>query len=134
VTREGRQDASADELRTAREELSVAATLLDAGFARVASTRIYFAVFHAARGLLYSEGMEPRTHEGVHHLFNLHFVKTGRFEPATSRMLAKLQKFRESADYSDSFVADAAGTGADLDEARAFVLRVEDLVRDAVRD
>lgn len=134
MTREGRQDASADELRTAREELAAAVKLLDAGLARIASTRIYFAAFHAARGLLYSEGLEPRTHEGVHHLFNLHFVKTGRFEPAASRMLAKLQKFRESADDSGSFVTDAAGTGADLDEARAFVLRVEGLVRDAVRD
>ena len=58
---------------------------------------------------------------GVHHLFNLHFVRTVRFEPAASRLLARLQKYREEADYSRAFVVDADGAREELEAARAFV-------------
>ena len=55
----------------ADEELGSAESLLRAGFERVSLTRSYFAVFHAARARLYASGFEPRSHAGVHHLFNL---------------------------------------------------------------
>ena len=63
----------------------------------------------------------PRTHAGVHHLFNLHFVKSARFEPGTSRLMARLHKYREEADYSRAFVIDATGAREELEAARAFV-------------
>lgn len=118
---EGCRESSLAELSLAREELAGADTLLEAGFARVALTRAYFAVFHAARARLYTSGFEPRSHGGVHHLFNLHFVKTARFEPGASRLLARLQKYREEADYSHAFVVDADGAREELEAARAFV-------------
>ena len=85
------------------------------------SARTYFAVFHAARACLYAHGLEPRTHAGVHHLFNLHFVKSARFEPMTSRLMARLQKYREEADYSRAFIVDADGAREELEAARSFV-------------
>lgn len=109
----------------AQEELTAAERLLESNLARIALTRVYFAVFHAARGLLFAQDLAPRTHEGVHHLFNLHFVKTGRFESPTSRLLARLQRYREAADYSESFAIDEAGGREELEAARAFVQRVE---------
>ena len=118
---EGRQESSVEELALAHEELNAAGALLHAGFARVSLTRAYFAVFHAARARLYAAGFEPRTHAGVHHLFNLHFVKSARFETGTSRLIARLQKYREEADYSRAFVIDAAGVREELEAARAFV-------------
>ena len=118
---EGCRESSRAELSLAEEELAIADSLLQAGFARVALTRAYFAVFHAARARLYASGFEPRTHGGVHHLFNLHFVKTARFDPGASRLLARLQKYREEADYSHAFVVDADGAREELEAARAFV-------------
>ena len=118
---EGCRESSRAELSLAEEELNGAELLLEAGFARVSLARTYFAVFHAARALLYASGFEPRTHGGVHHLFNLHFVKTTRFEPGASRLLAKLQKYREEADYSRAFVVDGDGAREELEAARAFV-------------
>lgn len=128
---EGRQESSVEELSLADEELSAADSLLRAGFARVSLTRTYFAVFHAARARLYAAGFEPRTHAGVHHLFNLHFVKTGRFEPGASRLMARLQKYREEADYSRAFVIDATGAREELEAARAFVETVRAQVASA---
>ena len=118
---EGCRESSRLELSLADEELNGAAALLEAGFARMSLAHTYFAAFHAARALLYATGFEPRTHGGVHHLFNLHFVKTARFEPGASRLLARLQKFREEADYSHAFVVDADGAREELEAARVFV-------------
>jgi uncharacterized protein (UPF0332 family) len=124
MTNEGKKATSAEELGRAREELRAAEHLLPLGFARIALTRAYFAVFHAVRAVLYAEGLEPRSHRGALHLFNQHLVKGGRFEPATSRLLARLQKFREEADYAEAFPVDEQGAREELEAARGFVDRV----------
>jgi uncharacterized protein (UPF0332 family) len=124
MTGEGRRESAGAELDLADEELRAAEALLADGIPRIAVGRMYLAVFHAVRAQLYAEGFEPRTHRGAQHLFNLHFVKTGRFEPATSGLIARLQKFREEADYAPAFVVDDDGAREDLEAARAFVARV----------
>lgn len=124
MTGEGRSESAQAELELADEELRAAETLLAGGMPRVAVGRMYFAVFHAVRAQLYAEGFEPRTHRGAQHLFNLHFVRTGRFEPATSGLIARLQKFREEADYAPAFVVDDEGAREDLEAARGFVARI----------
>ena len=98
--------------------------LLRDGVPRVAIARTYFAVFHAVRAQLYAEGLEPRTHGGAQHLFNLHFVRTGRYGPSTSRLIARLQKYREDAGYAPAFGVDEAGAREDLDAAHRFVADV----------
>jgi len=124
VTDEGRREAAAEELALADEELRIAAHLIDAGHARVALARSYFAVFHAARACLYVEGLEPRSHSGVQYLWNTHLVKTGRYDAASSRLLARLQKFRQEADCSRAFVVDEAGAREELAAARSLVERI----------
>jgi uncharacterized protein (UPF0332 family) len=121
VTSEGKAASVQEELARAREELRAAEHLVQIGLARVALGRVYFAAFHACRARLYAEGLEPRSHRGVLHLFNQHLVKAGRFPPASSRLLARLQKFREEADYGESFPVDDAGAREELAAARAFV-------------
>ena len=124
MTDEGRRESARAELRLADEELRAAQTLLGGDLSRIAVGRAYFAVFHALRAQLYAEGFEPRTHRGALHLFNLHFVRSGRFEPATSRLIARLQKFREEADYAPAFVVEERGAREDLESARRFVAQV----------
>lgn len=124
MTDEGRRESASEELARADEELRAADQLVAIGIPRIALTRAYFACFHAVRALLYAENLEPRTHQGTHHLFNTHFVRTGRFEPAATRLLARLQKYREEADYSESFVVDEAGARAEIAAAAEFVARV----------
>lgn len=124
MTDEGRRSAADEELALADEELRAADQLLAVGIPRIALTRAYFACFHAVRALLYAENLEPRTHQGTLHLFNRHWVKTGRFEPADARILARLQKYREEADYSESFVVDQAGAREEIEAARDLVERL----------
>ena len=54
MTFEGRAASCGEELRMAQEELTAAERLLESNLARIALTRVYFAVFHAARGLLFA--------------------------------------------------------------------------------
>jgi uncharacterized protein len=125
VTDEGRHDSAAAELQLADEELKAAEHLLKAGLPRIALARAYFAVFHAVRARLYFEGLEPRTHVGVQHLWNVHIVKGGSYDAATTRLLARLQKFRVEADYAQAFVVDEAGAHEELEAARSLVERIK---------
>ena len=121
MTYEGQTAAAAEEMARAEEELRAADHLMRAPMPRIALTRASFACFHAARSLLYLENLEPRSHEGVWHLFNLHFVRPRRFPTTTSKLIARLQKFREEADYAASFVIDEAGAREEIEAARGFV-------------
>ena len=125
MTEDGSRDSARVELGLAAEELRAAETLLAAGLARIALTRAYFAVFHAIRARLYADGFEPRSHGGTQHLFNLHYVKTGVVGPDASRIMARLQKFREEADCAQAFVVDDAGAREELEAARGLVSRLD---------
>jgi len=124
LTGEGRRYAAGVELRLGAEELRGAEVLLAAGHPRLAVGRISFAAFHAARARLFAEDLEPKTHAGVQHLFNLTFVKPGNYEASLSQMLARLQKYREDADYSTSFVVDVARVENELGSVREFLERM----------
>ncbi len=124
MTADGRRESAQTELDLAAEELRAAEGLLASGLPRIAAGRVYFAVFHAIRAQLHAEGYEPRSHRGAQHLFNLHFVRTGQFDPECSRLIARLQKSREEADYSPAFVVTERHAREDLDAARRFVALV----------
>jgi uncharacterized protein len=123
VTSEGQKLASEEELRMADEELRAAEQLIAIGLYRIALTRVYFAVFHAARGALYARNLDPKTHQGVMTLFNQHVIRPGLMEVKSARVLARLQKFREQADYAEAFVVDLSGTQEELAAARESVQR-----------
>lgn len=121
MTSEGRELVVAEELRVAAEELLAAEQLIGIALYRIALTRTYFAVFHAARAVLYAQGYDPKTHQGVLTLFNQHLIRPGHFEPRAARVIARLQKFREQADYGESFLVDLEGAEEELVAARELV-------------
>jgi uncharacterized protein (UPF0332 family) len=115
---------AADELSRAAACLEEARTLLAADLRFGAVSRAYYAAFHAVRALLFSKGLEVRSHRAAFGLLSEHFVKPGRFSAELARSAAHLQRDREDADYmtaavvtaeqARSTVADAARV---LDEA-----------------
>jgi uncharacterized protein (UPF0332 family) len=124
LTSEGKESSAELELELADEELGIAEMLAQAGHHRVALARSYFAVFHAVRARLFAEGLEPKTHAGVQHLWNLHLVKPGIYDPSTTKLLARLQKFREEADYAQAFVVDEASAREEITAASELVGRI----------
>ncbi|MDX1631044.1 MAG: HEPN domain-containing protein [Thermoanaerobaculia bacterium] len=125
MTGEGRRAAVHEELAASEEEIAAAERLLESDLARVALTRVYFALFHAVRALLYAHGHEPRSHAGARTLFGRHFVKEGAFTPADGRLLTRLQRQREKADYaSESEDVTVENVERELEPARALIQRI----------
>ena len=88
-------------LEKAERKLMVAEKLLRSDDYEDAVSRAYYAVFHAAQGLLLTEGERAETHKGLVTLFGLLFVKTGKFKKDLGKYLANLKDERESGDYKD---------------------------------
>jgi uncharacterized protein (UPF0332 family) len=61
---------------------------------------MYYAYFHIIKALLYKKGFDPKSHEGVYTMMNLHFIKPRVFDKKFSRFFERLHKNREIADYN----------------------------------
>ena len=56
-------------------------------------------MFHAVKALIFTLGLEPRSHGGVNHYFNSRFVGTDDFPTKWGRFFNRLMKYRHEADY-----------------------------------
>ena len=96
------------ELERGDASLRAAEALLALALWDDAISRAYYAAFQWLRALLFTEGLEARTHAGTHDLFFQHFVATGRAPRELAKRFAVLQKLREQADYARAFRATEA--------------------------
>lgn len=94
-----------------------------------ATSRAYYAGFHAVQALLLTQGLQPKTHSGTLYLFNHHFVKTGLIEPEYSQILARAAKYREEADYRHTMVFTKFQTEQTIQEVIHFLKRIEDFLK-----
>ena len=113
------------ELEVAREALGEAETLFEKGLLRGSVSRSYYALFHAVKALLLSQGLEARTHHGVETLFSLHFIRAGELPAEWAALFARLQGYREQADYGPVLGASREIVRRELDEVACF----HDLIR-----
>jgi uncharacterized protein (UPF0332 family) len=119
VTAESRRANIAAELEKADGSLQAARTLFHAGLLDDCVGRAYYAVFHVVGAVLLTEGLEARSHQRTGHLFNLHFVRTGRIDATHAKALARLEQFRLQADYSRAFRFTREGAREELELAEA---------------
>lgn len=123
----GQAEHAEGELRLARQALGAASQLLGTGALEDSTSRLYYAVFHAARAALTVHGLYSRTHSGLIHLFQ----ETHGPAPILDRMF----KLRAAADYEhEKFDATAESLERRIEEATAFVARCEEIVTEAVRN
>lgn len=127
MTGENRRDNANDELSRAEICLNEARALHSAGFPYGAVSRAYYSVFHASRALLFSIGLEAKSHRAVVSMIGDHFVRSGRLPPQMGRLLSRLQRDREDADDATGAVFTAEEGGKILAEAEAFVAKVREL-------
>lgn len=111
----------ADEMRLADTALRAADALLGLGIAPDAASRIYYAAFHAARALLYSLGLESKSHSGMRTLISRHFVRDGSLTAERAKDLSQLEALRESGDYDSAFALGVDDLRPELERARRFV-------------
>ena len=90
MTGENRRDNANEELSRVEICLNEARALHAAAFPYGAVSRAYYAVFHASRALLFSIGLEAKSHKAVVSMIGDHFVRPGRLSPQMGRLLSRL--------------------------------------------
>ena len=94
-------DLSKYRYQRSRENLRDAWILLDAQSYKSSVNRSYYAIFHCLRAVTALDSFDSSKHSGIIAFFNMHYVKTGIFDKAVSKMLDKAYRWREKADYKD---------------------------------
>lgn len=64
------------ELAGAHEQLKAAEVSLRKKLLKPAVSAAYYAIFHAARSVLWSIGRTAKTHQGISRLFHRHYIKS----------------------------------------------------------
>jgi len=119
-----RRDQIRAYLRAARRALEAAALNLEEGYYATAINRAYYAIFYAASGLLWTQGISRSKHAGVISAFREHFVKPGIIEDEYSDLYGDVMDARLDSDYEIAYEADQVTARDRLDDAHRFVDRI----------
>ncbi|MCC6523583.1 MAG: HEPN domain-containing protein [Polyangiaceae bacterium] len=117
MTEDNRRQNLAAELRKGEQSLRAAQALLGLGLWDDAVSRAYYAALHFVRAVLFSAGLEPKSHAGAHNLLYMSFVRPGLLSQDLASRFAALQKYREQADYAAELSLDEAGARAEVGQA-----------------
>ena len=121
MTRQNRKKTAATELRRAQQAMLAADALARDGLYNDATSRAYYAVFHAACALLARLDVHARTHRGVESLLAEHLVAPGRLASEDLRRFSQVQSQRNIADYGADDDITAEQMTVVLADARAFL-------------
>lgn len=115
-------------LNRAERYLDSAALLLENGDPESCVSRAYYAMFFAAEAALLDVGLEASTHKGVIRTFGHRFIQEGPLPSEMGQLLSTTMQKRQVSDYDPrpgTTDQEAAGV---LDDARAFVRRIGELL------
>ena len=118
---------SPKEMRAAQEDLAEATDRLSHCRYKYATINAYYAIFHAARALLYSRGFRERSHYCLGIALEALFVEPGYLAGRYIRTFQGVMALREDADYSGSYSKD--GASVSIANAREFIMAAKKLLR-----
>ena len=121
MTHANENENAREEMVKGNEALHAAEELLRLGLFNDAVSRAYYAAYHWARALLFTQGIESKTHRGLVQLVGLHFVRTQRLSVEATTMLGQLANQREASDYTTSLRFDAKEATEVVRQASAFI-------------
>jgi uncharacterized protein (UPF0332 family) len=114
------------ELEAALDDLAEAQGAYDRGSYKWSTIQSYYAMFHAARALLYSRGYREKSHHCLSVAMRHLFVSQGALEERLINDLDDARALREDADYRTEF--SSAGAQHNLNAARRLIDRVDNLL------
>lgn len=128
MTDENRKARIQEELARSRSNLESARLLASAGRLAEAVSLAYYAGFHAVRALLASRGLQPKSHQGLFHLFNVQFVVPGTIDARLLALLQRAQQSRIRADYETGTRVDAEDAAREIQAAEQLLAGAENLL------
>jgi len=108
-------------LKKAQQKLAAARKDMEFHFFGEASSRAYYAAFHAVSAVLAHKGLAFSSHAQTLAAFNREFVKTAVFPSDTFRKLQRLFEDRQLADYDWTREVDKKTAQKNLDNAQWLV-------------
>lgn len=121
-------------LERAASKLSAAKVLLMEGYFDDAVSRAYYSMHFAARALLLTKDIAPKTHKGLILKFGLEFIGKGFIERTYGRALSTAKEDREDADYSIICEITEKEAESVIEDADAFLKRIEEAVKEIARE
>ena len=127
---EEKKSLSKVRLEKAKENLTAAYTLISSGDFRIATTRTYYAVFHAMRAVLALDGVDMKHHSGVISEFRKRYLKTDIIDRGLSKTISELFDLRTDCDYDDFFIISKEEAKKAVEKADDFVKVIEAYLND----
>lgn len=115
-------------LQVAEVKLENAPQIFNLGLYDDAISRLYYAMFYAAKAALLTEGLDLRKHSSAVTKFRELFVLTGRIEAKYLRYLGRAQSARERSDYAPFIPASQADGTEMLSTAETFIAKMKEIV------
>lgn len=115
-------------MERAREALSEAGLLFEAGHLNAYVNRLYYACFYAVSALLVIRGISTSKHGHLRSLLHRDFVKTGSIPTELGKHFDRLFSNRQEGDYADFVVFKADEVRPWLGETTAFVDYIDGLI------
>jgi uncharacterized protein (UPF0332 family) len=124
-------NAVTQEIKLALEILKDAQLLHKEKRLKSTVNRAYYAMFHATKAALLSQGTDCQSHAGALNRFGECVIKKGLLEQRYAKSLHRAYRLREKSDYSPAFKIKEADTKKLISEAEEFVLGVKKLLEEA---
>lgn len=121
ISREEGRLLAQDEFQRSMDELKAAKVLHESEIYYKSVASAYYVVYHAAKALLLLKGVVPKSHEGVERMFSLYYVKTKETEVDMGKIIGRLMKLREEADYYPETPFSPEDSSDAIKRAEAFV-------------
>jgi uncharacterized protein (UPF0332 family) len=115
------------ELEAAEDDLTEAKDCLLNGRYKYAAINSYYAIFHAARALIYSKGYRERSHHCLSVALEALFVEKGKMSERFIRIFKNRMSLRENADNISSFSEESASLS--VSNTKEFLEKVTALLR-----
>ncbi len=112
-------------IKRACESLESTKILYENGKYNDSISQAYYAMYYAAKALLSTKRIYPKTHRGVISELGLEFVNEGYIEEVYGRILAKGMQLRERVDYDVYYRASRDEAEEMINEAEMFVERIK---------
>lgn len=109
--------------------LQTAKTDLEDGDSDSASSRAYYAAFHAMQAALLAKNLSFSKHSAVISAFNQHFVKAGIFPKEFSKNIERLFRERQIGDYDYNLSIEEKDAEEDIRLAQRLVEAVKEYLK-----
>ncbi len=117
-------------IEEAESKLGSAKILYENGRYGDAVSRAYYSMHYAARALLSTKNIFPKTHKGVIARLGLEFVKEGIIEEYYLKAMSTTKESRERADYGAGYEFTEEEAESIIEYAERFLDRIKKVIED----